>query len=325
MRAIVIKRPGGPEVLEIEERPDPVPGDGQILIEVKGFGLNAVEASLRKGAVGDVPEISGVEAVGIVRLDPSGTLQPGQAVIVGYCGMGRAINGSYAELLVAPATHVIPVNTTLPWSTLAALPVSYVTAWVALHGVLEIKAGQTLLLRGATTALGRACINVAKQAGVDIIATSRSAAKLDALKAAGATEALVDAPDLSKSIRQTHPGGIDAALDIVGNTTILDTLATLRRGGRACLVGLLDAAPPMTVQPLFQVPSGVHLSVLATAAVMGTPSFPLAEVPFQQIIDDIAAGKYDAAPARIFAMDDIQDAHRLMESGAAGGKIVVTL
>jgi NADPH:quinone reductase-like Zn-dependent oxidoreductase len=141
----------------------------------------------------------------------------------------------------------------------------------------------------------------------------------------GAKEVLLESPELSKRIRERHPQGIDAVLDIVGNTTVLDSLAMLRRGGHVCLVGFLGGGGPLTLEPVFQMPSGAHLSVFASALVTGSPEFPLSEIPFQDIVDRVAAGAYKAKPAKVFRFEDIQEAHRLMESNQANGKIVVRL
>ena len=112
-------------------------------------------------------------------------------------------------------------------------------------------------------------------------------------------------------------------LDIVGNSTILDSLAMLRRSGHACLVGFLGGGGPLMLEPVFQIPSGRHLSVFASALVTGTPEFQLSEIPMQTIVDRVAAGAYKAKPVRVFRFDEIAAAHRLMESGEANGKIVV--
>src|SRR5215469_7728495 len=125
MRAIVIKQYGGPDVLAIEERPDPVPAPGQVVIEVKAFGLNHAEVYFRKGVWGDVAEITGIECVGVVRHDPDGRLAPGRKVMALVGGMGRGINGSYAEFVSVPRTNVVAVDTALPWEDLAAIPESY--------------------------------------------------------------------------------------------------------------------------------------------------------------------------------------------------------
>lgn len=116
-------------------------------------------------------------------------------------------------------------------------------------------------------------------------------------------------------------------LDIIGNSTILDSLAMARRYGRVCLVGLLDHAPPLeSFNPLFQMPfCGVHFSSFASAFTYGAPDYPLTDVPLQEIVDRVAAGRYKAKPARVFGFDEIQAAHRLMEANEANGKLVVRL
>lgn len=325
MRAIVIKRYGGPEVLAIEERPAPEPKPGHVVIEVKAFGLNHAEIYFRQGAWGDVAEISGIECVGLVKEDPDGRFYPGQKVAAMVGGLGRDVNGSYAELTRVPASNVVPIKTDLPWEDLAAIPESYATAWTSLVGILGLAKDQTVAIRGATSALGQAAVNIAALAGARVIATTRNAARASLLEALGAKEILIEAPELAKRVRERHPQGIDAVLDIVGNTTVLDSLAMLRRNGGVCLVGFLGGGGPLSLEPIFQIPSGRRLSVFASALVTGTPEFPLTEIPFQTIVDQVAAGLYQAKPAKVFRFEEIQDAHRLMESSKAGGKLVVRL
>jgi NADPH:quinone reductase len=325
MRAIVIKQYGGPEVLAIEERPDPNPEPGHVVIEVKAFGLNHAEIYFRKGIWGDVAEISGIECVGLVKADPDGRFARGQKVITLVGGMGRNISGSYAELVRVPSTNVVAVETGLSWEELAAIPESYATAWTCLMGIMALAKNETVAIRGGTSALGQAAVNIAAHAGARVIATTRNASRAAMLQALGAKEVLLESPELSKRVRERHSQGIDAVLDIIGNTTVLDSLAMLRRGGHACLVGFLGGGGPLALEPVFQMPSGVHLSVFASALVTGTTAFPVSEIPFQAIVDRVAEGAYRAKPAKVFGFEQIQDAHRLMESYEAGGKIVVGL
>ena len=325
MRAIVIKQPGGPEVLSVEERPDPTPASGQVLIEVKAFGLNHAEIYFRQGVWGNVAEISGIECVGVLRRDPEGAFEAGQKVMAVVGGMGRNINGSYAELVAVPRSNVVAVDTALSWEDLAAVPESYATAWTSVMGILRLTAGQVIAIRGATSALGQAAVNIAAEIGARVIATTRRNSRTLELESLGAKEVQLESPELAKHVRERYPQGIDAVLDIVGNTTVLDSLGMLRRGGHVCLVGFLAGGGPVTLEPVFQIPSGRQLSVFASALVTGTSEFPLAEIPFQKIVDRVAAGTYRARPAKVFRFEDIRDAHRLMESGEAGGKIVVRL
>lgn len=325
MQAIVIREPGGPEVLTLAQRPDPSPTPDQVLIEVKALGLNHAECYFRAGLWGEVAEITGIECVGLVREDPSGQFKRGDRVIAVVGGMGRSINGSYAELVAVPRSNVATVKTDLPWADLAAIPESYATAWTALFGILKLKAGQVLAVRGATSALGQAAVNIARHAGAHVIGTTRSPAREGLLKSLGAHEVWIEGQALAGIAREAHAGGIDAVLDIIGNTTVLDSLAMLRRGGGVCQVGFLGGGGPLPLEPVFQIPSGRHLSTLATALVTGSAEFPIKEIPFQEIVDRVADGTYQARPARVLAFDQVAEGHRLMESGQAGGKLVVTM
>ena len=142
MKAIIISSYGGPDVLTVAELPDPVPAAGEVLIAVRAFGLNHAEAYMRSGAFGEVAKVTGIECAGTVVADPSGLLAEGTAVVAVLGGMGRTRNGSYAELVTVPASNVVPVSTSLPWTDLAALPEVYATAWAGLHQNLRLAAGK---------------------------------------------------------------------------------------------------------------------------------------------------------------------------------------
>jgi NADPH2:quinone reductase len=193
-----------------------------------------------------------------------------------------------------------------------------------LIGILKVAAGHTVLIRGATSALGQAAVNIAAGADARVIATTRRADRAALLREIGADEILIESPDLSERIRESYAGGIDAVLDVVGNTTVLDSLAAVRRGGGVCEVGFLGGAGPLTLEPVFQIPSGRYFTTFASALVTGSPEFPLSEIPFQAIVDKVAAGQYKATPAKIFRFEEIQEAHRIMEAGTSNGKLMVT-
>jgi NADPH:quinone reductase len=325
MRAIIIRQFGGPEQLVLAELPDPAPKPGHVLIEVKAFGVNHAETHMRKGEWAEAAPVTGIECVGRVKADPDGRFAAGEKVMALMGGMGRSINGSYADLTSVPTSNVAAIKSDLGWEQLAAIPESYATAWACLHGNLALAGGQTLLVRGATSALGQAALNIAAHAGANVIATTRNRDRVAKLEALGAKYVLPEGPDLSRQVRDLYPEGLDAALDLVGNSTILDSLAMLRRDGRLCLAGWLGGlAPIASFNPLAQMASRVHFSLFASF-VFGTPAFPLAEIPLQTIADRVSAGAYKAKPARVFPFEEIQAAHRLMESNQAGGKIVVRL
>ena len=128
---------------------------------------------------------------------------------------------------------------------------------------------------------------------------------------------------LSKRIAEARK--IDAVLDLVGNSTILDSLDMLRRGGRACLAGwLCGLAPIHDFNPLLQMASGVYLTFFGSF-VFGKPGFPLSDVPLQALAADVAAGRYRAKPSRVFRFEDIREAHRVIDANQANGKLVVVL
>jgi NADPH2:quinone reductase len=323
MRAILRKRFGGPEELVIGELPVPEEKPDQVVIEVKAFGLNHAETYMRKGDWGDVAQVSGIECVGLVRADPQGNFTVGQKVVALMGGMGRTINGSYAEYTRLPARNVVPIESELPWEELAAIPESYATAWTCLRDNLALAADQTLLIRGATSALGQAALNIAVQRGAQVLATTRNCHRFLILEELGANEVFLEGPDLGQRVRGLHPEGIDAVLELVGNSTILDSLTMVRPGGRVCLAGFLGGLAPINCfNPLLQMPSSVQFSFFGSV-MFGTPGFPLSAVPLQEIVDRAASGLYKAKPAKVFPFDEICAAHQCMEANQANGKLVV--
>ena len=324
MRAIVITEPGGPEVLQIQEVGDPVPGDQEVLIAVKAFGVNHAETHMRKGEWPEATPISGIEAVGTVVTDPSGVLAEGTKVLTIMGGLGRTRNGSYAEYTLAPAANVARIETSLDWTDLAAIPESYATAWLTLHGNLELEAGQSLLVRGATSALGQAAVNIASDLGARVIATTRRADRAGLLRSLGAGSVVIDTGNIAGEVRRRVPDGVDRVLDLVGNSVLRDSLRAARVGGRLCQAGFLGGLGPVAdFLPAADMPSGVQFSFFGSFEV-GTGAYPISAIPFGEIVAKAEAGGYQAKPARVFAFEEIAAAHQVMEAGQAAGKLVVT-
>ena len=321
MRAIVLEKFGGLDSLVYEDIPEPEPKTGHVVIEIKAFGLNHAELHMRRGEWAEAAKVSGIECVGLVKSCPGGEFPIGAKVVALMGGLGRTINGSYAEYTRAPASNVALIEADLPWAELAAIPETYATAWTCLFRNLEIKQGQLLVIRGATSSFGQAALKMAVNAGVRVIATTRSAERFAMLEKLGAERCEVERRDLSKHIAEAKK--IDAVLDLVGNTVLLDSLAMLRRGGRSCMAGWLGGLDPVPdFNPLLQMASGVYLTFFASFA-FGTPGFPVSDVPLQQIAADAAAGRLDVKPTRIFHFEEIREAHRVMEANEAKGKMVV--
>ncbi len=323
MRAITIKQFGGLDSLVIENLPDPAPQTGSVLIEVKAFGINHAETHMRKGEWTEAAAVSGIECVGLVKSCPGGEFAVGTKVAAFMGGLGRTIYGSYAEYTCPPVTNVIPIKTDLAWEDFAVIPESYATAWTCLLRNLEIAKGKTLVIRGATSALGRAALNIAADVGANIIATTRKKARFETLKELGAHRVEIETPNLSELIPERKR--IDAVLDLVGNSTFMDSLEMLRRGGRMCLAGWLGGLDPVNnFNPLLEMPSGVYFTFFGSF-VFGTPDFPVSDIPMQAIVDKAAAGIYKAKPSRVFQFDEIREAHAAMESNQSNGKMVVRI
>lgn len=323
MRAIVLKGFGGLDSLVYDDIPKPLPKDGEVVIDVKAFGINHAEMHMRRGEWAEAAEVSGIECVGLVDSCPGGEFPVGAKVAALMGGLGRTINGSYAQYTRVRAANVALIESDLPWPALAALPETYAVAWTCLFRNLDLKAGQTLVLRGATSSLGQAALKMAVAAGARVIATARGRTRFPMLEDLGASRVESERRDLAAHIRESKR--IHAVLDLVGNSTILDSLDMLRRGGTACLAGWLGGLDPIgDFNPLLRMASGVNWNFFGSF-VFGTPGFPLSDVPLQDIAQQVADGRLEARPSRVFSFDQIHDAHRAMEAGEAGGKMVVVV
>src|SRR6185437_916712 len=149
MRAIVLEKFGGLDSLVYKEIPDPEPKAGHVVIEIKAFGINHAEMHMRRGEWAEAAKVIGIECVGLVKSCPGGEFPIGAKVAALMGGLGRTINGSYAEYTRAPVGNVALIESDLSWAELAAIHETYATAWTCLFRNLEIKAGQTLVIRGA--------------------------------------------------------------------------------------------------------------------------------------------------------------------------------
>lgn len=347
MKAILITRPGPPSTLQIHtDIPLPTPSPGTVRIRIRAFGLNHAEMHMRRGEWAESVPISGIECVGTVDACPGGEFAPGQPVAALMGGLGRTVPGSYAQFTVVRVGNVVPLvggggggsqglsgsggeepPLPLSWAELAALPESYCTAWTCLFRNLGLQRGQRLLIRGATSAFGRAAVNLAVEAGAVVTGTTRSEAKFDELKALGVADVVLEGPGLPGRLRESGrlDEKFDRVLELVGNSTVVESLTLVKRDGRVCLAGWLGGLDPIKdFNPLLQMASGVHLNFFGSF-VFGEPEFPLSDVPLNSIVQAVADGKFDAKPFKVFRFDEIQEGHQYMEDGRAGGKMVVVV
>ncbi|KAI0843671.1 alcohol dehydrogenase zinc-binding domain protein [Hypoxylon sp. FL0890] len=324
MNAIVISSFGGPEVLTYQTVAKPVPVPGEALIHVRAFGVNHAEMHMRKGEWDEWNPITGLECVGTVEACPGGELPLGAKVAGVMGGLGRNRPGGYGEFVTVPVSNVIQIqDTSLPWEQLAALPEVYCTAWSCLFTILDLQPGETLLIRGATSTIGQAALNLAVDAGAIVTATTRREERFEWLRKLGAADAVLEQPDLDKRLLEKGQRRFDKTLNLIGNRVLLESIRITRAGGRMLQAGWLGGlAPVEDFNPMVQMESGVHFS-LFHSKVLGTPDFPLSAIPLQDIVRKIENGAWDARPAKVFEYGDIHSAHRMLDSHDAGGKIVI--
>ncbi|HSC39487.1 MAG TPA: zinc-binding dehydrogenase, partial [Chitinophagaceae bacterium] len=242
MRAIVLKNPGPVKNLEMLNLPMPEPPNGWVRIAVKAFGLNRSELHTRLGLAEGVtfPRVIGIEAAGIVDAAPGTDLVPGQQVVTMMGGMGRTFNGGYAEYTMVPRAQVIAFRSDLPWEVIGAIPETLQTAYGSLTTGLDLQAGQTLLIRGGTSALGLVTAGLAKDLGATVLATTRRPGRVRNLIDNGVDHVLIDNGQIAEEVHKLLPDGVDAALELVGTPTLPDTLASTRIHGTVCFSGMLS-------------------------------------------------------------------------------------
>nr|WP_180166536.1 zinc-binding dehydrogenase [Stenotrophomonas sp. SbOxS2]NYT99381.1 zinc-binding dehydrogenase [Stenotrophomonas sp. SbOxS2] len=327
MKAYVIDESGPPEVLQLREVADPVPREGEVSVRVCAFGINRLEADIRAGAYGPITAstVLGIEAVGEVIEDASGTFQPGQRVATAMGGMGTEHSGSYAEQVVARRENVVALgDTDLPWEELAALPEAFLTVWGALVPAMKLQSGQRLLVRGATASVGQAAIVLAKQMGAQVMATTRREAQRERLLSLGADAVLVDNGAVAAQVREHWPKGADAVLEVVGASTVRDSLHAVRSFGEVVVVGLLGGRVIEQLDLLADLPEAVGLRFFKTQ-MLGTSALPLTDAPLAGLAELRAKDAIPSTLAHTFDFNDLAKAHALMESNQAVGKIVVRM
>ena len=295
------------DVLIPEVRP------GWVLVKVKAFGLNHSEKLLRLNEIRadyiQKPIIPGIECVGEI-VDPSDSgLAIGQKIVALMGGMGRSFNGSYAEYALLPRRIVFPINSELSWEALGAVPETYFTAWGSLFECLHLTAKDTLLIRGATCALGYASLQIAKALGCKVIATTHREDKLPLI--AEADEAVIDDGRLTGKGR-----GVTKALDLIGPRNLKDTLTAVEKCGIVCQTGLLGGVYALNgFDPIKDIPNGVYLTGF------------FSNYPTQQVMDEIFSflneKKLVPVSGKVLDFDKIREAVIAQDEGKVNGKIIV--
>ncbi|MBP3254206.1 MAG: zinc-binding dehydrogenase [Bacteroidales bacterium] len=321
MKAVVLDKPCKAEDMILTEVSVPKVKQGWILIRIKAFGLNHSEVILRQFEIENdyiqKPIIPGIECVGEVEESLEKDFVKGDKVMALMGGMGRSFNGSYAEFCLVPTSHCFHIkNTTLSWTSLAAVGETYFTAWGSLFESLNLQPQDHLLVRGSTSTVGQSAVQIASKLGCRVTAAARNDTKFDLLKSIGATDCIIDDKPLSTSLKEEDkPTKI---LELIGPKTLIDSLHAVKKGGIVCNTGVLgDVFTLRDFEPIKSIPNEVFLSAFYS------------NYPTQQTIDGIFAfiDKYNLTPlvSKIFPFKDISTAHSILEAGKSGGKIVIEI
>jgi putative PIG3 family NAD(P)H quinone oxidoreductase len=324
VRAVVAARPGGPEVLEIRELPDPVPAPDELLIRVRASAVNRADLMQRQG---HYPPPPGASAV--LGLEAAGTVEAVGAAVTGWAPGDRAMallaGGGYAELVAVPAVQAMPVPDGMDWLVAAAVPEVFLTAWQALGRQARPAPGAWVLVHAAASGVGTAALQIARELGARTIATTRSWEKAERIEPL-ADHVVVPGPGgfAARVLEITEGAGADVVVDLVGADYLRDTLACVASDARVALIGLvggtraeLDLAAllarrtTLIASTLRARPVAQKAELVADFAAWGLPR--------------LADGRLRAVIHDMIPLVRVADAHRLVESGAPVGKVVLAM
>ena len=325
MRAVAIERPGGPDVLQVVERPRPMPGAGELLIRVQAAGVNRPDVLQRKGAYAPPPgasDLPGLEVAGTVE---AGELD-GSAWKVGDRVCALVAGGGYAEWCVVPIGQCLPVPRGLSYAEAAALPETYFTVWSNVFDRAQLAPGESLLVQGGTSGIGVAAIQLAAALGHVVYATAGSEDKARACEALGARRGInYRSEDFAAVVKSETGGrGVDVILDMVAGDYVPREVSCLADDGRLVIIALLGGAQaPLDLAAVLRRRLTITGSTLrprpvafkaAIAARLRSIAWPLIET-----------GRIKPMVHSTFPLAQAAEAHRLMESSEHIGKIVLAV
>ncbi len=343
MKAVIMRRRGGPEVLQVEEVPTPTPGPGEVLVRVYACGLNHLDLYTRAGAQGrkaKLPHILGLEPAGEIAALGEGVdgWKVGDRVLVGafiVCGtcefcqagmdnlcrrrkiLGVDRWGGYAEYVVAPAANLMPLGPNTSYEAAAAVQAAFGTAWHMLVSRARIRPGETVLVLAAGSGIGTAAIQIAKHFGCRVIATASSYEKLEKAQALGA-DVLInyrEHPRFSLLVMEATGGrGADIVFEHVGSDTWKESVASLAFRGRLVFCGSTTGRWGET--DLW----GVFYK---EAEILG--SFGATRADFQAVMERVEQGIFRPVIDRVFPLEEAAEAHRYLEDRRVFGKVILQI
>jgi NADPH:quinone reductase-like Zn-dependent oxidoreductase len=338
MKAVILRRHGGNEVLEIGDWPDPEPGAGEVRVAIRAAALNRLDVFVRNGIPGvPLPQIPGGDGAGVIDRAGEGVsgvtpgdrvlLQPGlydnvcehcrageQSLCVKYRILGEHVPGTLAAFVVVPARNVFPIPAGLSFARAAAFPLAYQTAWRMIVGRAAARPGETVLIHGAGGGVGGAALEIALLAGARVIATTSGEEKAARLRETGA-ERVIDyrVEDVLAAVREhTSKRGADVIVDSVGEATWMTSLKAAARGGRIVTCGATSGPNPKEeIRQIFWKQISILGSTMAN------------DREFRALYAAVAAGKLKPRVDTVIPFSRVREAYARMEEGRAHGKIVL--
>jgi NADPH:quinone reductase-like Zn-dependent oxidoreductase len=317
VKAIRIHEDGGPDVLRYEEAPDPRPGPGEVLVELRAASLNRLDLWIRQGLPSvPKPRILGADGAGVIAgTDERVVINPALEHAGHVRVVGEHTDGTHAELIAVPRASVHPIPPELSFEEAAAFPLVFETAYRMLVTKARLEPGEWVLIWGIGGGVATAALGIAKALGARTIVTSSSDAKLARARELGADQALNhDIEDVVARVRELTDGGAGVVVEHVGEVTWQRSLAAAARDGRILVCGATSGPNP---------PAALHriwwreLRILGST--MGT------EADFQGAYELVASGRARPVVDSVFPLADARAAHERMESGEHFGKIVLRI
>jgi NADPH:quinone reductase-like Zn-dependent oxidoreductase len=315
MKAIRIHEDGGPEVLRYEDAPEPVAGNGEVLIRVRAASLNHLDIWVRRGLPSvPKPRILGADAAGIradtgerVVINPG--LEHGETISV----IGEHTDGTHAELIAVPESNVYPIPDSLSFENAAAFPLVFETAWRMLVTKANLQPGEWVLAWGIGGGVATASLVIAKALGAHCVVTSSSDAKLERARDLGADLTVNHATeDVAKRVKEATDGGVDVVVETVGADTWATSLGVARPAGRICVCGATSGAnPPANLHRIWWKQLTIYGSTMGT------------KQDFEAVYELVTSGRVKPVIDSVLPLAEARAAHERLESGAQMGKIVL--